>query len=451
MFNHQPDNPLMTTHLVSYAMLIEPMSHLEFLQLAHHHPRFLWQQDGYTLAGFGVTAELFAYGESRFKRIRQEASQLFSDSAIGGEPPTWASPKLFGGFAFRSDFVPDEAWANFYPAHFVLPHFQLASRDGQTWLMINAQVPLDLPTDDLYANLQDALLTLLANQDVYPIPSQPIPHAHRYPLTYPEWEAMLTSSLDQIHSGQLQKVVLSRVAELVFEDTPNLLTSLSYLDQAYPECYRFLFEPVPHHAFLGATPELIVSVKQGELFTMGLAGSIARGSTPEHDQQLADQLSHDPKEGYEHQLVVEQIDARLSEWGLLPQVAPRQIMKLRNIQHLYTPIHASLAGQDILDILESLHPTPALGGQPSPLAMQLIRDLESVTRGWYAAPIGWFDAHGDGQFGVGIRSAVANNRRVWLYAGGGIVAKSQPQNEWNETALKFKPMLNAFGAGDYVQ
>jgi menaquinone-specific isochorismate synthase len=83
--------------------------------------------------------------------------------------------------------------------------------------------------------------------------------------------------------------------------------------------------------------------------------------------------------------------------------------------------------------------------------MQLIRNLESVTRGWYAAPIGWFDAHGDGQFGVGIRSAVANNRRVWLYAGGGIVAKSRPQNEWNETALKFKPMLNAFGAGDYAQ
>ena len=440
-----------TTYLASYSIPVEGMDALQFLQHAQHHPRFLWQQHDFTLAGFGVTAELFAYGENRFKRIQQDAQDLFAEAIVAGNPPSWAGTKLFGGFAFRSDFVPDEAWANFYPAHFVLPHFQMVSRRGETWLTINTQVPSDSPIEDLQANLHDALLRLVADDVALTAQPQQRPQEIRYPLSYTEWEGILNASIQQMQEGVLNKVVLSRVAEITFSDAPNLLTSLAYLDQAYPECYRFLFEPVPHHAFLGATPELIVSVEQGNLFTMGLAGSIARGATPEHDQQLADQLLHDPKEAYEHQLVVEQIEARLRELGLPVVIDERQIMRLRNIQHLYTPIHATLRQHTILELLEVLHPTPALGGQPSALAMQLIRNLESVTRGWYAAPIGWFDAHGDGQFGVGIRSAVANNRRVWLYAGGGIVAKSRPQNEWNETALKFKPMLNAFGAGDYAQ
>jgi menaquinone-specific isochorismate synthase len=96
-------------------------------------------------------------------------------------------------------------------------------------------------------------------------------------------------------------------------------------------------------------------------------------------------------------------------------------------------------------VIAALHPTPALGGSPRELAMQLIGEYEPVPRGWYAAPVGWIDRNLNGQFGVAIRSAVAQEKRVWLYAGAGIVAESEPQKEWDETALKFKPMLNALG------
>jgi menaquinone-specific isochorismate synthase len=82
--------------------------------------------------------------------------------------------------------------------------------------------------------------------------------------------------------------------------------------------------------------------------------------------------------------------------------------------------------------------------------MEFIRNAEPVPRGWYAAPIGWIDYQLDGEFGVAIRSAVSQDRRVWLYAGGGIVADSIPKKEWEETALKFKPMLNALGIGEKV-
>jgi menaquinone-specific isochorismate synthase len=127
------------------------------------------------------------------------------------------------------------------------------------------------------------------------------------------------------------------------------------------------------------------------------------------------------------------------------EISPQPgIYKLSNIQHLFTPIRGTLNSADgILPLVEVLHPTPALGGSPRELAMDFISHAEPVPRGWYAAPVGWIDYKLDGAFAVAIRSAVAQERRAWLYAGAGIVADSVPEKEWSETDLKFKPMLNA--------
>jgi len=122
------------------------------------------------------------------------------------------------------------------------------------------------------------------------------------------------------------------------------------------------------------------------------------------------------------------------------------LLKLTNIQHLHTPVSAIMRkAEGVLSVAAILHPTPALGGEPTDIATRFIVDHEPVPRGWYAAPVGWVDAKGDGQFAVAIRSAVAQEKRVWLYAGAGIVAGSDPQSEWDETALKFRPMLHALG------
>jgi menaquinone-specific isochorismate synthase len=101
-------------------------------------------------------------------------------------------------------------------------------------------------------------------------------------------------------------------------------------------------------------------------------------------------------------------------------------------------------------VVELLHPTPALGGKPRDLAMDVIRESETAPRGWYAAPIGWIDYQLDGVFSVAIRSAVSQEKRVWMYAGAGIVGDSIPQKEWDETALKFRPMLNALGLEEQI-
>ena len=144
--------------------------------------------------------------------------------------------------------------------------------------------------------------------------------------------------------------------------------------------------------------------------------------------------------------MVEKLRERLGRMTGTLHVAETGIYRLSNIQHLYTPITGHLQESGgVLPVVAALHPTPALGGDPRRRAMQVIRESEPVPRGWYAAPVGWLDRHMDGQFAVAIRSAVAQEQRVWLYAGAGIVAESVPEKEWAETALKFRPMLDALG------
>src|SRR5690606_11878427 len=123
-----------------------------------------------------------------------------------------------------------------------------------------------------------------------------------------------------------------------------------------------------------------------------------------------------------------------------------KLMKIRDIQHLYTPVEGELKqGANLIDLVRDLHPTPALGGEPRQEALSLIRQYETMNRGYYAATVGWIDAKGDGEFAVAIRSALLDKKEAYLYAGGGIVEDSTPQSEYDETWVKFRPMLRALG------
>ncbi|HYO88773.1 MAG TPA: chorismate-binding protein, partial [Candidatus Limnocylindrales bacterium] len=183
------------------------------------------------------------------------------------------------------------------------------------------------------------------------------------------------------------------------------------------------------------------------LHTAALAGSRRRGATPAEDEALAAELMASPKEREEHQIVVESVIERVTPYArTIDAPATPGILRLGNIQHLHTPVRAELETHfDALDLVAELHPTPALGGFPQRVALAAISELEPVERGWFASPVGWIDAHGDGVFAVAIRSAVSRGARARLYAGAGIVAESVADQEWDETGLKFRPLLNALG------
>lgn len=443
--------PLSTPHsrLVSYSLPSPGITAADFLHQAQGHERFYWEdgREQITFAGFGVATELFAWGESRYKSIARQARELFRDTLVLNELAPLAAPRLFGGFAFRQDFAPDNTWAAFHPAHFVLPHYQLVQQGGESWLTINAQLPPDEEPRSLIPQLHEALTAryelLLAEPSR--VNQMPAPIAVNYPMSSAAWAQMINAATMRTRTTEMSKVVLSRVCEIRFGERVNVDGALDFLAQKYASSFRFLFEPRPAHAFYGATPELLVRVNGRSLTTMGLAGSIARGKTAVADAALAQEMLNSSKDRHEHAIVVDSIRRRLEPLtDCLDVPAVPSVLQLSNIQHLYTPISATLRQETgVLPLVEVLHPTPALGGSPRHLAMQFIQEAEPVTRGWYGAPVGWIDHNLDGAFAVAIRSAVAQEKRVWLYAGAGIVSDSIPQKEWDETALKFRPMLEA--------
>jgi menaquinone-specific isochorismate synthase len=191
----------------------------------------------------------------------------------------------------------------------------------------------------------------------------------------------------------------------------------------------------------------LVSLHQRRLSTVALAGSVARGKTPTEDAQLANRLLSSHKEKHEHQVVIDSIAQHLRNLGLSPQLDPARLLQLPNIQHLQTPIRAIVpSGVHLLDAVAELHPTPAVAGAPRLLACEQIRAFEPFERSLYAAPIGWIDAAGNGEFAVGIRSAILQGRQARLFAGAGIVSGSTPEKELAEVQLKLQALLNALVA-----
>ncbi len=465
--------------LVSLFAAADQLDPLAFVRGGHGAERFYWAEPAgagrpLTLAGLGVAAEVrvppvlheataaSTPSDYRFDDVMEQATRLFAgatfhameSSELSADQPALAEhparPRLFGGFAFQDDFVPDNTWSVFSPAHFILPHFQYVRVGGAAYLTINALVAPDEDLTDTLDGMREALIARLQAPNVA-YTHRVLRPSLRYPLSHETWDELVTQATEAIGAGAIDKVVLARVCELRAAETIDAAEVLDFLNTHYSDCYQFLFEPLPHHAFFGASPELLIR-KSGPLAqTMALAGSTARGQSPAEDDRLADQLLASPKERQEHQLVVEAIRQDLDD--AMAEVAipttPR-VLRLRNIQHLLTPIEGRLAEphSSIVPLIRRLHPTPAMGGAPAERALAFLRRVEPVPRGWYAAPIGWLDWRQDGVFAVAIRSAVTQHGRAWLYAGAGIVRDSQPAQEWAETALKFRPMLGALGVGE---
>jgi menaquinone-specific isochorismate synthase len=260
-----------------------------------------------------------------------------------------------------------------------------------------------------------------------------------------DYRAAVARALDRIAAGEFKKIVLARAQELSADQPLHPLRMLNGLRQRFPDCYAFSFTQGRGPSFIGASPERLVRVSQGALETEALAGSIRRGATASEDAALAAALLHSDKDRREQREVLDDIVARLTPLGLnLEFPAQPQLRRLANVQHLHTPVRATLPdGVRLLDVIAALHPTPAVGGSPRTAAVARIRELEGFPRGLYGGALGWLNARGGGEFFVGIRSALVEGARARVFAGAGIVAGSTPEKEFAETELKFKAILDA--------
>lgn len=256
-------------------------------------------------------------------------------------------------------------------------------------------------------------------------------------------------ALEQIEAGHIVKVVLARTVIARVDRTPSLHRVLSRLRQHEPACTVFSFA-TGSGTFLGASPELLVRRRGRNVTAVPLAGTMAAlGRIPPDDSPWEHPLETSRKDHAEHEIVVDAVLTALRPLcGELDLPDGTVLVQLGSLTHLGTRVHGSLAPDhgrvpSVLDLVAALHPTPAVGGAPRAEALGLIAELEPVSRGLWAGPVGWVDARGDGEWVVGIRSATIEGNVVTMTAGAGIVGDSDPDAELAETTMKFGPVLDA--------
>jgi isochorismate synthase len=411
--------------------------------------RFFWSNPGaeYAIAGADAAWTLTLSGAGRFSDATA-AWHTLCQAALIDDPfgVPGSGPLLMGGFSFDPQRPAMPLWQGYPDGLLVLPRYVLTSADGASWLTINAVFePGD--TQDAGAEVVARIYELFDGEPLSGmLPAGGIERGQDV-MPAEQWKAIVRQVEQNMRRGDLGKVVLARQYRVegrtVFD--PALL--LERLRADYADCFVFAVAR-GDRCFLGASPERLVRLRDGAIRATCLAGSIARGATPEQDQQLGAELMASAKDRAEHQFVVHAICTALADICADQMSAgPLSLMKLRNVQHLFTPIVGRVAvGCDILDLVARLHPTPAMGGVPREPALEIIRRFEGMDRGWYAAPVGWIDARGEGEFAVAIRSALLRGAEATLFAGCGIVVGSDPDREYAESRLKLRPVLAALGA-----
>lgn len=429
---------------------IDPLAVLEIHQTDQE--KFYWNHpdQSVSIAAGGRVKVLKSTGEYRFDEIAAQTEAFKSEiDAYTSIEHTMAGPLFLGGYSFNSHNT-GPIWKRFGGARFVLPEWMLL-QIGHLHLLTLCLKKENRGADELYQEVISKITNFLNLAGTLSSPvaaKSTVPNilcTHQSAPDKQRWSQRVNNAKEMIRERRFEKIVLARSS--VYESNcpidPTILAH--HLREAYPACYNFLIQPDSETAFLGATPERLASFSNGVLLTEGLAGSISRGRSALEDASLAQLLMGSGKERDEHNYVVEAIRTTLRKYSdEVDLPSDPGIKKLKNVQHLFTPIRASIrSGVHIHKLLEELHPTPAVGGYPREKAIPHIYDLEMIDRGWYASPVGWYNMNGCGEFAVAIRSTLIHKNRAQLYAGCGIVADSDPDIEWNETLLKFQPVLNA--------
>jgi len=416
------------------------------LALGPHPWGFFWDPPGgAAVAGVGAAHRIPLAGGERFELLRWRARRIWRRLVVAHHAAASPRvPRLYGGLAFHPGGASRRPWREFGDGCFTLPRFLYVRRDDRADLAVTVPGVEVADADARRALLEECAavldgLALAGERGTPPAGASPLEPRNGAAGCDPEWLARVEAIRDAITSGAFAKIVAAR--RLIVELASTLAPSevLRRLADAQQGSTRFAFCR-RHATFLGATPELLIAKQGRKIRTEALAGSIASG-------ERAAGLLRSAKDRHEQQLVVDSIVRCLAPLCARLQVADQPtVREFRHVMHLHTPIAGTLRSDgDVLALVSRLHPTPAVGGVPTTAALRWIAEHERDERGWYAAPVGWFDAAGDGEFAVALRSCIISGPRAYLYAGAGIVADSDPRRELAETELKLLALRAALG------
>jgi menaquinone-specific isochorismate synthase len=373
---------------------------------------FAWIRHGEGLVGWGEAARAeVPAGPGRFAWAREWLASVFEGARVDDSVRFPGSgPVAFGTFTFDED-APGST--------LVVPQAVLARKNGRAWLTTIGDPPLES-----FTPLLDPGRISYGDGS----------------LTAPQWEHVVAQAVRRIRAGELEKVVLARDLLATAEHPIDVRLLLLRLARRYPECYTFSVA-----GLVGATPELLIRRTGQEIESLVLAGTTPRGPGPADDLARGKALLASAKDRHEHECAISSVRQALAPLcSALHTPDEPELLVLPNVQHLASHVTGRLAdGASVLDVVAAMHPTAAVGGTPTASAIQVIRELEGMDRAGYAGPVGWIDAHGDGEWGIALRSGIVEGRRARLFAGGGIMGDSDPAAELAEAQAKFRVMQYA--------
>lgn len=355
--------------------------------------------------------------------------------------------RVIGGIAFDPSTEPHPAWPDGSPARFLLPQLLVHQRSLDARALLTTWAEPDDSPESLLNRLEEQVRRI---EGWLSSPSEPLPPAESAlpPKARERWFSQVDAALSQIQLGAVTKIVLSRDLPVRAEASFPMGAVIRGLEALATSGVVFGFQFEADSAFVGATPELLVSVSGEVVHSDCLAGTTRRTGDADEDDRLALALLADDKERREHAHVISAVTdalAPLCDAFDVPETPT--LMVLPTLQHLHTPVKGRLRdGVALGTILRRIHPTPAVGGTPRLEALALIRELEERPRGWYAGAVGWISPDA-AKFSVGIRSAILHAQGAVVFGGCGIVRGSDPGAEWEETRRKAATLLNLLTQG----
>ena len=373
-----------------------------------------WVREGEGLVGWGRFARVdLGTGSQRFTRARGVLADIAARACVSDEVGLPGS-----GLAAFASFTFDERSPG---SVLLVPQIILGRRHGLAWLTtVGAAASSPLTPRAL-----------------------PGPGRVRYAnggVDEVGWVEAVDEAVREIKDGWLDKVVLARDVNVWSQEPLDTRVLARRLAERFSSCFTFICDDL-----VGATPELLLRLEAGRVESIMLAGSAPRGADTASDERLGQTLLASSKDRQEHEFAVASVRDVLA--GCCEQLTVDQtprLLRLANVAHLVSTAHGTLTNNaHVLDVVATLHPTAAVCGTPREAALERIRALEGMDRGRYSGPVGWFDADGDGEWGIALRCAEVRGARARLFAGAGIVDGSLPEAELEETRLKLRAMQSA--------
>ncbi len=377
-----------------------------------------WLRRGEGMVGWGVAAEVRTSGVTRFADADKWWTETTSRAVVRDEVEEPGTGLVcFGTFSFADE--PGDSVL-------VVPQVVVGRRGSTTWLTtigrgaiatpsVSAAEPAAAPVDVAFADGA---------------------------LDSERWMSVVADAVGRINAGGLEKVVLARDLIATADAPIDVRWPLRRLSETYPMCWTFHID-----GLFGATPEMLVRRERGLVTSRVLAGTIRRTGDDGRDLALAATLARSPKDHEEHEYAVRSVADSLEPHCSSMNVPEAPfVLHLPNVMHLATDVTGVVhdaATVSSLELAASLHPSAAVGGTPTSVAIDLIAEIEGMDRGRYAGPAGWMDADGDGEWAIALRSAEVHGSTVRLFAGCGIVADSDPEAELAEAQAKFLPVRDA--------